>query len=592
MKLAPMKENETARLAALQRYEILDTPPEPEFDEFTRLAAQICNTPIALISLVDTERQWFKSRFGIDAPETPRDISFCGHAIHDQKILEVPNALEDERFSDNPLVISTPNIRFYAGTPLVTSDGHGIGTLCVIDRTPHNLNDAQRDALTTLGKQIIQQLEMRQSVRRESSLNKKLIELTQRLEQATQSADMGIWEYNPATQELIWDDGMYHLYQIEPNEFEGVYAAWSSRIHPEDLMPTEEILEAALRGERNYDTIFRILGKNGAIRFIKASASVLRDPAGQPQKMIGTNHDITKQKLSESALQDQVQYTQTILDNVIDGIITIDEHGIVASLNKAAERIFGFAPDEVLGKNIKMLMPDPYHSQHDSYLANYCTTGVTRVIVLGREIVGQRRNGDTFPMDLAVSEIVHADKRMFVGLVRDISERKRAERMKSEFVSTVSHELRTPLTSIAGTLGLIIGGALGELPPQMKSLLDIALKNSQRLTDLINDLLDMEKIAAGKLHFEMQVLPLMPLVEQALTANKSYGERYHVQFDISERIEDIAVQIDSQRFQQILSNFLSNAAKFSPEGGHVEISVRRWKERVKVAVSDHGPGSR
>ncbi|MDP3037521.1 MAG: response regulator, partial [Rhodocyclaceae bacterium] len=304
----------------------------------------------------------------------------------------------------------------------------------------------------------------------------------------------------------------------------------------------------------------------------------------------GIAEDISDRKRGEMTLQDQARYTQAILDNVIDGIITIDERGTVASLNQAAERIFGYPPGEVLGQNVKMLMPEPYHSEHDGYLANYRATGVERVIGIGREVVGRRKDGRSFPMDLAVSEISHAGRRMFVGLVRDITERKRVEQMKSEFVSTVSHELRTPLTSIAGALGLITGGAVGELPPPMKPLIDIAHKNSQRLIHLINDLLDMEKIAAGKMHFDMQLLALMPLVEQALEVNKGYGESRRVRFALTERVEDLEVRIDSQRLQQVMANFLSNAAKFSPEGGQVEVAVQRRGGRVRVSVRDYGPG--
>ncbi|HAR05303.1 MAG TPA: histidine kinase, partial [Pseudomonas sp.] len=144
---------ELSRLAALLRYEILDTPEESAFDDFTALAAQMCDTPIALISLVDDRRQWFKSRVGLDVSETPRDISFCTYTITGEQIFEVPDALQDPRFRDNPLVQGDPHIRFYAGTPLTSPDGHNLGTLCVIDRKPRRLSSEQRETLERLGRQ-------------------------------------------------------------------------------------------------------------------------------------------------------------------------------------------------------------------------------------------------------------------------------------------------------------------------------------------------------------------------------------------------------------------------------------------------------
>lgn len=528
---------------------------------------------------------------------------------------------------------------------------------------------------------------------------------------------------------------------------------------------------------------------------------------------------------------------RAVIDAVIDGIITIDETGTVESLNPAAERMFGYRADEVVGRNVKMLMPEPYRAAHDGYLTAYLRTGVAKVIGIGREVIGLRKDGSSFDMELQVAEMRTDERRIFVGIVRDITDRKRSEqqmrlqasaleaaanaimiadtsgvvswvnpaftsltgytpdeiigrhtrmlksglhdtafysamwqcvgagrtwhgevinrkkdgshyieemtitpvrdgagavasyiaikqdvterrrtaealreseeryrdlfenatdlimstapdgrllyvnrawretlgydegeisgltlrnfvdweclprymrvfervlggesadkvdavfyskdgrrivvegsiscrmvdgmpsstraifrdvtqrkeieRMKNEFISTVSHELRTPLTSIRGSLSLVVGGVAGQLPTQAESLISIAFKNSERLVRLINDILDIEQIESGKMVFNLHPVEITPLLEHALESIRPYGEELGVRFRM-ERVEaDAMICVDDDRLMQVIINLLANAAKFSPDGGSVDVTVSRLDGRVRVAVTDSGPG--
>src|SRR5215831_20285499 len=182
MKLAPIPKNESKRIKVLWQYDILDTVPEEVFDDLTELAARICEAPIALITLVDENRQWFKSKVGVTINETSRDISFCGHAIEQSDLFIVPDATLDKRFAKNPLVTSDPKIRFYAGAPLITPDGHALGTLCVIDKVPRELKLEQKQALRVLSRHVMSQLELRRRSRELAEARQKEEKLKQDLD--------------------------------------------------------------------------------------------------------------------------------------------------------------------------------------------------------------------------------------------------------------------------------------------------------------------------------------------------------------------------------------------------------------------------
>jgi len=283
--------------------------------------------------------------------------------------------------------------------------------------------------------------------------------------------------------------------------------------------------------------------------------------------------------------------SRAVIENAVDGIISIDALGKVESFNSAAEKIFGYSADEVIGQNIKMLMPQPYQREHDGYLYNYHSTGTKKIIGIGRDVEGLRKDGSTFPLELAVSEVKLDNRKLFIGMTRDITERKKIEQMKNEFVSTVSHELRTPLTSIRGALGLLIGKGAKDLPPKFLRLLETANRNSERLTFLINDILDLEKINAGKLEFHLQAIKLAALAARAVEENEGYAHAHNVILKLVIDTDDpTTVQVDEHRLLQVFSNLISNAVKYSPENDTVKVVVTRNNETLRVAVVDNGPG--
>ncbi len=331
---AKLPSNEQARLKKLRELDIMDTLEEQAYDDLTRLAACICDTPIALVSLLDETRQWFKSHHGLDARETPRELAFCAHAILQDDLFIIEDSEKDERFHDNPLVTDAPHVKFYAGAPLVLKDNLHIGTLCVIDHEARELSENQKQALAALARQVVSQLELR----------------------------------------------------------------------------------------------------------------------------------------------------------------------------------------------------------------------------------------------LTVKELVELDH------------------AKDEFLSMVSHELRTPLTSIKGALS-IINHMESSVDEQARSMLEIATRNSDQLLSIVNDILDLAKMEAGKLEMDFQEVNLVELLEQSLQMNRAYIEQCgcEASLELADNT-DIKACIDPQRIAQVISNLLSNAAKFSAKGGHIELTLRLEDNLIRISVIDHGSG--
>jgi PAS domain S-box-containing protein len=272
------------------------------------------------------------------------------------------------------------------------------------------------------------------------------------------------------------------------------------------------------------------------------------------------------------------------------GMIMSDARGVIVLVNSEVERQFGYRRDELIGRSIDMLVPARLRRQHARDRDGFARDPERRRMGGLRDLTGLRKDGTEFPVEIGLNPIDTRDGRMILSAIVDISERKRLERLKDEFVGMVSHDLRTPLTSIAGSLGLLMGNAAGHLPDTAVRLLTIAHANSQRLVRLINDILDLQKIESGQVVFHLKYLDLRALLEQTIEANRAFAQEFGVRIRLDEASEPGEVFADSDRLAQIVTNLLSNAIKFSPADGEVTVGVQHRGDTMRAWVRDRGPG--
>jgi PAS domain S-box-containing protein len=721
--------NEAQRLADLQALELLDTPAEERFDRITRTAQRLFGVATVLISLVDAERQWFKSACGLDASETPRDISFCGHAILADDAFIIENAAADARFADNPLVTGGPEIRFYAGMPVHGAHNCRVGTLCLIDPAPRRFDGADIAALADLGRLVEAEFHTRQLSQSVTDANANEQRLRAILDNVvdgiiTIDARGQVETVNPAAERIFGyaadeivgnnikmlmpepyhaeHDGYLRHYrdtgearvigigrevlgrrkngEIFPLELavsemrldgaryfsgivrdiserkavakiqarlsaiiasstdailsstlDGIVTSWNPAAekmfgyaraemlgHPMALLlppghahEGAHLLERIRHGENveHFETVRK--KKNGDCFPISVTVSPIRDEHGT---IIGASkiaRDVSERKHAESALLEAnvklaaaTGLQQAILNSANASMIATDLDGVIRMFSAGAERMLGYASAELVDQSTPAPLHDPAEvvaraEALSIELGRPVAPGFDAFVAKARggipdeaEWTYIRKDGSRLPVMLSVTAVCDAHGALtgFLGIAFDLTERKKIERMKNEFISTVSHELRTPLTSIRGSLGLLVAGAVGAIPARAQALLEIANNNCERLVRLINDILDIEKIESDNMRFDTVVQPLLPLLEQAIASTESFAAQYGVRLVLESGADDVHALIDADRITQVIVNLLSNAAKFSPAGADVTIRLERRPGCLRLSVRDEGPG--
>ncbi|KSB87341.1 hypothetical protein AS593_05340 [Caulobacter vibrioides] len=412
---------ENDRLAALASYRILDTAPEPSFDQLTGFAAELFGAPIALVSLVDENRQWFKSRHGLDVDSTPRELAFCAHALRQEphSVMVVEDATADPRFSANPLVTGAPDIRFYAGAVLSDRDGFNLGTLCVIDTAPRpRPSEDDLDRLKMLADAVVARME-RGRAERQAAEQRRVLAMTEAI------SGVGHWRCDLVNRTISWSDEVYRIYGLHPAAFTPTFENWLELYHPDDRTLAEIRMRQVIAERTVLEHELRVVRADGAIRQAHSRATCELSDEGRVIAVFGVLRDITEERALRRKLEASEARARRVIADAYQAIVTMDEAGVVTDWNRFAERTFGWTAAEAMGRSLSdLIIPAELRRAHDQGLTRFLTTGEAAVLDQRIEISAQRRDGEVFPVELAISGTRSGDGWRFTALMHDISARK------------------------------------------------------------------------------------------------------------------------------------------------------------------------
>jgi PAS domain S-box-containing protein len=486
---APLPPNEDARLEALRQLEILDTAPEPEFDDLALIASEICDTPISMITLVDEDRQWFKAKIGVEAQETSRELAFCAHAILQRGLFVISDALVDPRFATNPLVTADPKIRFYAGAPLRTTDGHALGTLCVADRTPRQLTEEQKDALLALSRQVEAQLELRRRLLRDryeadEALRDKEVSVKILVEQMPAV----LWSVDRDLRfTSFMGAGLAGIGQ-EPGQFVGRTLYDYFGTNEPDFRPIAAHKKALSGSSMSFEVEWR--GRTFA-----SHVEPLRQADGAIKGVIGSALDITNQKTIEKELEKSVSLLKATLDSTADGILVFDHEGNLVAYNRKSlqmwqipeamtasakrDELLAFVLDQVKDPGVFVQLAMRSYARAEAEALD--------VVELKDGRVFERYSGPQMLGGKSIGKVLS---------FRDVTERRRADREIEESLSLMKATLE------ATTDGILVVDEAGKIVnfnrkfAEMWRLPDSVLKSrddSKALAWVLDQLKDPEK---------------------------------------------------------------------------------------------------
>ena len=431
-------------------------------------------------------------------------------------------------------------------------------------------------------------------------------ELLWRLKRAQALAQMGSWEWNIPSGELLWSDEIFSLFGLPVDAFEANYSAFLDRVHPDDRAMVEEAVRRAVEEGADYSLDHRILRPDGEVRFVHEYGEVERDPAGVPLRMRGIVQDVTRSRAVERSATRNRDMLSGMFRISPEAIVVANAEGRVVIFSAGAEAVFGYAAHEIVGGPIERLMPERFRADHGRHVARFAA-GPSDSLQMAqrRPIRGLRKDGVEIPIEASLARIVAGGETLFTTIVRDLTERyeteaclveardraEQANRAKSVFLANMSHELRTPLNGILG-----VAEALGNsaVDSRQKEMVDLIATSARALEALLTDILDLARIEAGRLDIQKEPFDLGVMIRSvaALFAASAESKGLSFRLEMSDEA-GLTLAGDGMRLRQILNNLLSNAVKFTETGGvtlAVETDCSSGPCRVRFSVRDTGIG--